>query len=213
MIATFTNNLTRFGVRLDPGCAGDRDPGTIDLILDVRGDGQTFGTADDAIRITNASPGASNIQITGHADCGKKQSAFHQDGIHAIGGTNITFVDFTIGDWNNGVATCQGAGGAVFDSGATGVAPRNMTVIRGRYIACNHGLLDGHGLATSPTGSVGSAGFRTGRSDRSTGLCIDEATGMPYFASRPCITTNRLVTERNLTCQRWDPSGQRWVKG
>ena len=213
VIATFTNNLTRFGVRLDPGCTGDRDPSTIDLILDVRGDGQTYGTADDAIRITNASPGASNIQITGHADCGKKQSAFHQDGIHAIGGTNITFVDFTIGDWNTGVATCQGAGGAVFYSGATGVAPRNMTVIRGRYITCNHGLLDGHGLATSPTGSVGSAGFRTGRSDRATGLCIDEATGRPYVASRPCITTNRLVTERNLTCQRWDPSGQRWVKG
>ena len=135
VIATFTNNLTRFGVRLDPGCTGDRDPSTIDLILDVRGDGQTYGTADDAIRITNASPGASNIQITGHADCGKKQSAFHQDGIHAIGGTNITFVDFTIGDWNTGVATCQGAGGAVFYSGATGVAPRNMTVIRGRYIS------------------------------------------------------------------------------
>ncbi len=80
MTATFTNNLTRFGVRLDPGCTGDGDPGTIDLILDVRGDGQTFGTGDDAIRITTDSPGASNIQTTGHADCG--EGALGPDGIH-----------------------------------------------------------------------------------------------------------------------------------
>jgi hypothetical protein len=209
VVTRFTNNLTRFGVRLDPGCTGDRDPTTIDLILDIQGDGQTFGTGDDAIRITNSSPGATNIQITGHADCGKKQSAFHQDGIHAIGGTRITFVDFTIGDWDRGIATCQGAGGAVFYSGAAGLAPRDMTVIRGRFIACNHGLLDGHELQPAPTGRVVAAGFRTGRYDTGTGLCVDEATGRPYRVSRPCITTNRLVTESGLTCQQWD--GRRWV--
>ena len=180
VIATFTNNLTRFGVRLDAGCTGDGDPSTVDLILDVRGNGQTFGTGDDAIRVTANTPGARNIQITGHADCGKKQGAFHQDGIHAIGGTDITFVDFTIGDWATGVATCQAAGGAVFYSGAGAVAPRNMTVIRGRFMGCNHGLLDGHGQATLPTGSVVGARFRSGRHDAGSGLCIDATSGRPY---------------------------------
>jgi hypothetical protein len=212
VVTAFTNNLTRFAVRLEPGCTGDGDPTTVDLILDVRGDGQTHGTGDDAIRVSAHSPGARDIQITGHADCGKKQGAFHQDGIHAIGGTNITFVDFTIGDWDRGVATCQGAGGAVFYSGTNGgLAPRNMTVVRGRYIACNHGLLDGHGLANPPTGTVEGARFRTGRYDVSSGLCVDEATGRPYFVSPPCLTRNARVIERKLTCQRWDPGTRRWV--
>jgi hypothetical protein len=88
-----------------------------------------------------------------------------------------------------------------------------MAVIRGRFIACNHGLLDGHGLQRLPTGNVVNASFRTGRYDTATGLCIDGSTDRPYAVSRPCVTTNTLVTERSLTCQRWDPASRRWVKG
>ena len=118
---------------------GDSSSSSIDLILDIRGNGQTYGTGDDAIRIMNELPGASNIQITGQANCGKKQGSYHQDGVQALGGTNITFVDFTIGNYDAGIATCQAAGGIIFYSGS----PRNMNVVRGKFIGCNHGLLDG----------------------------------------------------------------------
>jgi hypothetical protein len=210
VVIDFTNNQTSFGARLGSGCTGDADSNTIDLILDVRGNGKTFGTGDDSVRVMNASPGASNIQITGRADCGLKQGAAHQDGIHAIGGTNLTFVDFAIGNYDGGAATCQGAGGVVFFSGSGSVAPRNMRVIRGKYIGCNHGLLDGDGQQTLPTGSVVDAKFRTGRYEQATGLCIDPSDGQPYNISPPCITTNQQVTESNLTCQLWNRTTGQW---
>ena len=204
VVMNYTNNQTAFGVRLGAGCVGDSSSSSIDLILDIRGNGQTFGTADDAIRIMNELPGASNIQITGQANCGKKQSIYHQDGVHAIGGTNITFVDFTIGNYDAGVATCQGAGGMIFYSGA----PRNLNVVRGKFIGCNHGLLDGVAPAS---GSVVGAMFRTGRFDMATGLCEEGNSGRPYSASPACLTSNPMVTQSGLTCQRWNPRAGQWV--
>jgi hypothetical protein len=207
IVLNYTNNSTNFGVRLDAGCAGDANSSTVDLILDIRGNGQTYGIGEDAIRITADSPGASNIQITGHADCGRRTGSAHQDGIQALGGTNITFVDFSIGDYDGGVSTCQGAGGIVFYSNANGNSPRNMQIVRGKYIGCNHSLLDG----TAPSsGSVTGASFRSGRWNMTTGLCIDPQDGQPYSASPPCLTANGSVTESGLTCQRWNRILQRW---
>lgn len=206
VVLDFTNNNTMFGARLNAGCTGDSNPATIDLILDVRGNGQTRGTGDDAVRIMNESPGAHDIQITGRADCGKRQSGAHQDGIHAIGGTNITFVDFTIGDYDGGVATCMGAGGVVFYSGDGGTQPRNMQIIRGSYIGCNHALLNGN--PPNSTGSVRDARFRTGRIVVSQGICVD-ANGSPYNSSPPCIMPSNFARS-NLTCQRWSQSRGRW---
>ena len=101
------------------------------------------------------------IQLTGHADCGPKHdSSAHQDGVQLQGGRDITFVDFTIGDYDGGRSTCQGAGGAFFYSGAGGYEPQNIDVVRGKYIACNHALLVGGG-----SGDVSDASFRSGRTD------------------------------------------------
>jgi hypothetical protein len=207
----FTDNSTDFGVRLDTGCTGDGDPETIDLILDVRGDGQTYGTFDDAVRTTNALPGPTDLQITGHADCGKKQGGAHQDGLHAIGGTDITFVDFTIGDYEGGLATCMAAGGVVFYSGAGSVAPQNLHIVRGEYIGCNHALLNGN--RPNDTGSATDAKFRSGRNFTNggePGLCQD-GDGGPYYASDPCIVEAPGFPANGLVCERWDGASGSWV--
>ena len=72
-------------VQLGTGCFGDGTNAT-DLVLDIQGDGRTYGPGDDAIRIMNARPGASNLQIEGRANCGRKVGAAHQDGVQVLGG-------------------------------------------------------------------------------------------------------------------------------
>ena len=125
-------------MQLDAGCVGDGTTAT-DLILDIRGDGRTYGPGEDAVRITNARPGASNLQIEGRADCGGRVGDAHQDGIQVLGGTNITFRNFEVGNYDAGLSTCQGAGGAFFYS----MASTNTRVEGGKYIACNHSLFAG----------------------------------------------------------------------
>lgn len=181
---------------LGNGCDGDADPATVDLILDIRGDGRSYGPGDDAIRLANASPGPRNLVISGHADCGPRVAPAHQDGVQVLGGLNVTFRNFTIGDYDNGRATCQGAGGAFFYSGAS----TNVDVEGGRYIACNHGLLAGW---ASPEANVTGASFRTGGSP----VCVQPET---FAVSRPCdIRAEWGGTTSGLTCQRWTGSGWR----
>ncbi|MGH7359778.1 MAG: hypothetical protein ACREJR_13270, partial [Candidatus Rokuibacteriota bacterium] len=149
----------RFGqnaVDLTTGCAGDRNPRTVDLILLVRGNGRTYGPGVDAVKVRHRAGYNRGIQITGRADCGPRYTpAMHQDGVQLQGGRNITFVDFRVGRYARGRSTCQGAGGAFFYSGANGNRPRNIDVVRGRFIACNRSLLGGLG-----SGSVRRARFR-----------------------------------------------------
>ena len=90
-------------VQLGTGCLGDGTNAT-DLVLDIQGDGLTYGGGDDAIRVMNALPGASNLQIEGRANCGGRVAAAHQDGIQVLGGTNITFRNFEIGNYDAGLA-------------------------------------------------------------------------------------------------------------
>ena len=197
-------------VQLSNGCTGDADANTIDLILDVRGNGKTRGAGDDAIRISVSSPGAKNLQITGKANCGKKQGGGHQDGIQALGGTSITFADFEIGDHDTGYATCQGAGGAVFYSNGGTTSPKNMRIVRGKYIACNRAVKDGNDTAT---GSIQNAKFgRTGTSNTVPsvpGLCQD-GSGGPY-ATAPSDFDNPNVTQSGNTVQYWNKATQSWI--
>ena len=109
------------------------------------------------------------------------------------GGRDITFVDFTVGNYDAGLSTCQGAGGAFFYSNAGGYAPRNVNIVRGKYIACNHSLFvnDGGG-----TGSVTGGWFRSGRTDGTDPLCVGYAgspacTGSSIRSSTVC-SANRL---------------------
>jgi hypothetical protein len=184
-------------VQLGDGCRGDGNPSTTDLVLDIRGDGRTYGAGDDAIRLMNGLPGARDIVIEGHADCGRRVGSAHQDGIQILGGTNIVFRNFTIGDYDGGRATCQGAGGMVFYS----LQSENVDVIGGKFIGCNHALFAG---TDSPGGEVTNASFRSGRTDGSDSVCSE------YAASPPCIQQTGTVRFSNLTCQAWNPSSDQW---
>ena len=183
-------------VDLITGCVGDGNSNTIDLIVDVRGDGRTYGPGQDALKVRLD---ARDIQITGNADCGPRQAGAHQDGIQLQGGTNIAFVDFTVGNYDAGLATCQGAGGAFFYSGANGNTPQDTDVVRGKYIGCNHSLLMGSG-----SGSVSDAMFRSGRTDGTDPVC----TG--FAASPACQGGSGSITTRNLTCENWNRTSRRW---
>lgn len=183
-------------VQLDTGCVGDGTSAT-DLVLDVRGNGRTYGPGEDAVRVSNARPGASNLQIEGRADCGGRVGDAHADGIQVLGGTNITFRNFEVGNYDAGLATCQGAGGAFFYSMAT----TNTRIEGGKYVGCNHAL-----LANSAGGHVEGAMFRSGRTDGTDPACVG------YAASQPCLGTelNRGVTTSRITCQFWNRTLDRW---
>jgi hypothetical protein len=183
-------------VQLGDGCVGDGTNAT-DIVLDIRGDGRTHGAGDDAIRIMNDRPGASNLQIEGRANCGRRVGSAHQDGVQVLGGTNITFRNFEIGNYDAGLSTCQGAGGAFFYSGTSS----NIRVEGGRYIACNHSLFAGF-----PSGHVAGAAFRAGRTDGTDPVCVG------YAGSDPCMGPEygRGVTVSGLTCQYWNRNTRSW---
>ena len=203
VILDYTRNFADVGARIGSGCRGDFDPATIDLILDVRGDGVTFGPMNDAVRVMNYTSPNQGLTISGKANCGKNEQPanFHQDGIHAIGGNGIDFVDFALGDYDSGFATCHGAGGAFFYSGSGSVVPVNVRVLGGSYIACHVGL----GFNPyNATGSVIGSKFRSGRVDGSDPPC----TG--FFAPATCSNKANypptFVFTGN-TCQHWNGSG------
>jgi hypothetical protein len=187
-------------IDLYTGCAGDGNASTIDLIVDVRGNGTTYGPGVDAFKVRQAAGYNAGIQLTGHVDCGPRYAPdVHQDGVQLQGGRNITFVDFSVGNHATGRSTCQGAGGAFFYSGASGYVPTNMDVVRGSYIACNHSLFMGLG-----SGDVLDAHFRSGRTDGTDPLCTQ-------FAGSPACDGNAPgVTMAGVTCQRWNATGDRW---
>jgi hypothetical protein len=93
-----------------PGCTGDGDPETIDLVLEIEGDGGEIGPTSDAVRIRL---GAHDIQIEGYADCGEASPGVRQNGVHVMLGHRITFVGLRVGDPDAGVWTCDGASGAL----------------------------------------------------------------------------------------------------
>ena len=191
-----------WGVDLRTGCNGDSDPNSIDLILDVQGDGLTYGPAEDAVKVRQQAGWVNGIQITGSANCGPRSNTdIHQDGIQAQGGRDIAFVDFYVGNYDTGISTCQGAGGAMFYSSAGGYYGENIDVIRGKYIACNKALTTG---SPGNTGSVTDALFRSGRVDGTDPKCI----GINGPAT--CGGTG-TVTITNVTCQKWDPVQQTFV--
>ncbi len=191
------------GVTLTTGCAGDADPNSIDLILDVKGNGLSYGPGQDAVKIKLQAGYNNGIQITGHGDCGPRTSSDgHQDGVQAQGGRNISFVDFSIGDYDSGYTTCQGAGGAMFYSSAGGYSATNMHVIRGKYIGCVKGLSSG---GSGNSGSVTNALFRSGRTN-SDPVCAG------YNAPRTCVS-NTNVPWTNVSCQKWNSSLNSFVEG
>lgn len=206
-----TNNV----VALDPGIQCDGDPNTVDLILQIEGDGQTKGTQADAVKQrTTASP-TGGCQITtltsGSVNCGPGPNqptgdpAAHQDGVQAQGGNGFTYVDFNVGNYDAGLATCQGAGGAFFFSAASGNVPSNTHLIRGKYIACNASVRDG---VDNQTGSITDSVFRAGRTEAVASGGDASCVG---YSSTGCTLTNSFVVKTNVSCQIWNPSTDSWV--
>ena len=78
------------------GCRGDGDRSTVDLILDVNGNGRGRGTAFDAVRI---GMDARDLVVTGDVECGARHTNpnIHQDIVQALSGRNIYFRKFTSG--------------------------------------------------------------------------------------------------------------------
>nr|HMR11562.1 hypothetical protein [Polyangiaceae bacterium] len=166
----------------------------------VRGDGKTFGVGDDAVKVKLMAGYSASIQLTGKADCGPVGPGAHQDGVQLQGGRDISFVDFVIGDYDSGLSTCIGGGGAFYYSSANGNYPQNTNVVRGKFIACNHSLF----TTGQATGAVTGTSFRSGRTDGTDPVC----TG--FAASNPCLLNAAGVTSTGLTCQKWNKSSKQW---
>ena len=199
VVLDYTQTVNDNGATLDSGCAGDGDPNSIDLILDVRGDGRTFGPGIDAVKVRLQAGYNGSIQVTGRADCGKRVAAAHQDGVQAQGGRNIAFVDFAIGNYEAGLSTCQGAGGTFFYSSANGYVNDHIDVIRGSYIGCNHGL----NATQARSARVIDARFRAGRTDGTDPVCVG-------YAGSPGCTELARTTNSGVTCQSWNRSTRTW---
>jgi hypothetical protein len=145
-------------IRLDGTCSGDGDPSTIDLILDVRGNGGNRGPGIDAVKLDSV--GVHDIEITGRIECGAVAGAAHQDGVQVQRGKRVTFIGLRSGNVVSGARTCFGAGGMFFISSLSGLAGVEDVVCRGCVLV---GENQGIGVNTSTrSGATGSI-FRTFR--------------------------------------------------
>jgi hypothetical protein len=136
VISTIPNPGTDNAINLR-GCYGDGNPATIDLILDVRGNGSTIGTAYDAVRVGQ---NARDLVVTGNVECGGRWGGIHQDIVQALSGSNITFVDFTSGDPDTGRWTCWGAGGGWYVNWANGSIPTDLVCVRCKLATYNQNM-------------------------------------------------------------------------
>jgi hypothetical protein len=135
------------------GCSGDGDPGTIDLILDVHGNGADVGTAYDAVRIGQD---AHDLVVTGNVECGARHPdpSIHQDIVQALSGNRITFVDFTSGDPFTGRWTCWGAGGGWYVTWANAGIPTDLVCLRCILATYNQNLRIDSSLRSGARDSV-----------------------------------------------------------
>ena len=135
------------------GCYGDGNPATIDLILDVRGNGGSIGTSYDVVRIGQ---NARDLVVTGNAECGARNSdpSIHQDIVQALSGARITFVDFTSGDPFTGRWTCWGAGGGWYITWANAGIPTDLICLRCILATYNQNLRIGESIRSGARDSV-----------------------------------------------------------
>jgi hypothetical protein len=161
------------------GCYGDGNRRTVDLILDVNGNGRDRGTAFDAVRIGQD---ARDLVVTGDAECGRKHTDpnIHQDIVQALSGRNIVFRDFTSGNPARGRWTCWGAGGGWYVTWANGRIPTRLICQRCRLATYNQNLRIDESVRSGARNSV--FGFH-----RSYGIFIGPD------ARRPINKNNRVI--------------------
>jgi hypothetical protein len=191
-------NVSPGVIDLHDGCRGDGKSRTIDLILQVKGDGRTVGGTGNAIKVRTT---ARDIQITGYANCGPRSSSAHQDGAQIQGGRRIEFIDFEWGNWKTKTATCQGAAGTFVPGSVNNHPVDRVACIRCRSVSCNHGML----ISESNRTLVQDSRWRSGNpADRTVSLATG-VTGLCNFGSPPCLRDSlaRNVTIQNNRCDRW----------
>jgi hypothetical protein len=166
------------------GCYGDGNPNTVDLILDIRGNGGnvgdgSVGTSYDAVRIGQ---NARDLVVTGNAECGARNSdpSIHQDIVQALSGSSITFVDFTSGDPFTGRWTCWGAGGGWYITWANAGRPTDLICLRCILATYNQNLRIGDSLRSGARDSV--FGY-----SRSYGIFVESV------ATSPVNVNNRVI--------------------
>jgi len=166
------------------GCYGDGNPNTVDLILDIRGNGGSvgdgsIGTSYDAVRIGQ---NAHDLVVTGNAECGARSSdpSIHQDIVQALSGSNITFVDFTSGDPFTGRWTCWGAGGGWYITWANAGIPTDLICLRCVLATYNQNLRIGESVRSGARDSV--FGY-----SRSYGIFVESG------AQSPVNVDNRVI--------------------
>ncbi len=182
-------------VDLTSGCRGDGTK-AIDLVLDIQGDGRTFGGTGDALAVKIK---ATNIDITGSINCGPRGPGAHQDGIQALGGNDIAFVDLEVGNWEKQQSTCTGASGGIDISvgGVADIVPKNYKCIRCHVVACRRAINIGESVNTRVVDGL----FRSANpAEREEPLATGE-TGLCSFGLSACDTlpeARKLVFERNV---------------
>ncbi|HEU4450255.1 MAG TPA: SRPBCC domain-containing protein [Gaiellaceae bacterium] len=136
-----------------PDCSGDGNPDTIDLVLEIEGDGGSLGPTADAVKVKL---GAHDIDIAGFADCGEAPPGVRQNGIHVMLGYRITFVDFRLGDLATRSWTCDGAAGAlsIEERSADDPEPEDVVCVRCEIVAGNRGLYIGDSVRSGARDSA-----------------------------------------------------------
>ena len=166
-------NSVQYAVGLDAGCRGDGNDSTIDLILDVDGNGADQGPNNDAVKVR----GAEDLQVTGDIECGARAPGAHQDGVQAQRGSNVTFDHLTSGNDISGAWTCWGAGGSYFVS-ATGVLT-DVVCDHCSLVSWNQGLGINSGLRSGARDSY----FRTHRAT----ACRVVGGSQPVNTGNTCV--------------------------
>ncbi len=136
-----------------PDCAGDGNPQTVDLVLEIEGDGAEIGSTSDAVKVRL---GAHDIEVTGFADCGESHPGVQQNGIHVMLGYRITFRGFRIGDADARTPTCDGAGGAlsIEERSEEDPEPEDVVCVRCTIVSPNRGLYVGDSVRSGARDST-----------------------------------------------------------
>jgi hypothetical protein len=196
-------------IELKAGCVGDGDDETIDLVVQVEGDGRTIGGTSDAVKVRLS---ARDVQLTGFANCGPRglgadgradtADDSHQDGAQIQGGDTVEFIDFEWGDWETNTATCQGAAGIFVPASVNGNPVTGMACIRCKSVSCNHGMHFGASFGSLSVDSM----WRTGNPADRTVVLANGQIGLCRYSSPPCTMGEgepQSYTILRNYCDRW----------
>ncbi|MGH3024502.1 MAG: SRPBCC family protein [Gaiellaceae bacterium] len=136
-----------------PDCSGDGNPQTVDLVLEIEGDGGDVGPTSDAVKVKL---GAHDIVIAGFANCGESDTEVQQNGVHVMLGYRITFLEFRIGDPETGTWTCDGAAGAlsIEERSEEDPEPEDVVCVRCTIVSPNRGLYIGDSVRSGARDST-----------------------------------------------------------